>query len=161
LPADNEANNLEVKISPASIVIGLAVVLIVGVFGWLTFGPKPVPPPPPVLTEEAKDNLDHLALEGVHMQAAESMANNRLVEILGGIRNTGNRKVRLVQVNCLFRDYTQKVIKRELVPVVGGATGAAALAPGEAKPFRLPFDDIPEGWDQAMPVLVIAQIQFE
>ena len=39
----------DVKISPASIVIALAMILILGAFGWLTFGPKPVPPPPPVL----------------------------------------------------------------------------------------------------------------
>ncbi len=43
----------DVKISPASIVIALAMILILGVFSWLTFGPKPPPPPPPVLTPEA------------------------------------------------------------------------------------------------------------
>ena len=31
----------DVKISPAGIVIGLAMILIVGAFGWLTFAPKP------------------------------------------------------------------------------------------------------------------------
>jgi hypothetical protein len=35
------------------------------------------------------------------------------------------------------------------------------LAPGETKQFRLPFDDIPENWNQVMPQLVIAQIQFQ
>jgi hypothetical protein len=146
---------MDVKISPTSIVIGLAAVLILGVFGWLTFGPKPAPPPPPVLTEEARDYLEHLTLENVHMQAAESMVNSRLVEILGTIRNNGRRRIRLAEVTCVFRDYNEQVIKRERLPIV-----ADTLEPGQAKPFRLAFDDLADTWNQVMPTLVIAQIQF-
>jgi hypothetical protein len=149
----------DVKISPASIVIGLAGILIVGALGWLTFGPKPAPPPPPVLTEEAKDYLEHLQLDNVHMQAAESMANNRVVEILGAIKNQGSRTVKLAEVTCVFRDYNEKEIKRERLPIVGGTGGP--LGPGDTKSFRLPFDDIPDDWNQVMPTLVIAQIQFQ
>jgi len=158
---DADNNKMEVKISPATIVIGLAIVLILGVFGWLTFGPKAAPPPPPVLSDEARDYLDHLTLEGVRMQASESMANGRLIEILGTIRNNGSRRIKLAEVTCVFRDYGEQVVKRERVPIVGGATGNGSLAPGEAKNFRLPFDDVPENWNQVMPTLVIAQIQFE
>jgi hypothetical protein len=158
---DADSNKLEVKISPASIVIGLAIVLILGVFGWLTFGPKTPPPPPPVLSEEARDYLEHLMLEGVRMQSSESMANGRLIEILGTIRNNGSRRIKLAEVTCVFRDYGEQVVKRERVPIVGGATGAEPLDPGQAKNFRLPFDEIPDTWNQVMPTLVIAQIQFQ
>lgn len=149
----------DVKISPASIVIGLAMILILGVFGWLTFGPKPPPPPPPVLTAEAKQYLNNLALDNVHMQAAESMVNQRLVEILGDITNKGDRTVKLAEVTCVFRDYSGAEVKRERVAIVGQTTGT--LAPGVTKPFRLAFDDLPDTWNQAMPGLVIAQIQFQ
>ncbi len=145
----------DVKISPAGIVIGLAGVLILGVFGWLTFGPKPAAPPPPKLTDEARAYRSNLALSNVHMQAAESYVNSRLVEILGDIGNKGNRAVKLVEVYCVFQDYSGKEILRERVTVVG------ALAPGQTKPFRLPFDTVPDSWNQAMPTLIIAQIQFE
>jgi hypothetical protein len=148
----------DVKISPASIVIALAVILILGAFGWLTFGPKPPPPPPPVLTAEAKQYVNNLALDNVHMQAAESMVNQRVVEILGDISNKGDRVVKLAEVTCIFRDFSGAEIKRERLALVGGTTGA--LAPGATKSFRLPFDDIPEGWNQAIPTLAIAQIQF-
>jgi hypothetical protein len=60
----------DVKISPAGIVIALAGILILGVFGWLTFGPRPAPPPPPVLTAEAKQYLTNLGLTNVRIQAA-------------------------------------------------------------------------------------------
>ena len=34
------------------------------------------------------------------------------------------------------------------------------LKPGETKSFRLPFDDLPQSWNQAMPQLVIAGVKF-
>ena len=81
----------DVKITPASLVIGLAGVLILGISSWLTFGPRPSPPPPPKLTAEARAYLGNLALSNVRMQAAESYVNQRVVEILGEITNNGDR----------------------------------------------------------------------
>jgi hypothetical protein len=146
----------DVKISPASIVIGLAVILIAGVFGYLTFGPRPAPPPPPVLTAEARQYLPSLKLANVHMQASESMVNQRVIEILGDITNNGDRVVKLAEVTCVFRDYYGKELNRERVPII-----AAPLPPGQTRPFRLAFDDIGDTWNQAVPALVIAQIQFK
>ena len=159
--ADN--NKLEVKVSPSNIVIGLAVVLILGVFGWLTFGLEdPAARAAGPLPTQARDYLENLTLEDVRMQASESMANGRLI---GNPRhhpgNHGTRKVKLAEVTCVFRDYGEQVVKRELVPIVGGATGSGVLYPGQARNFRLPFDNIPESWNQVMPTMVIAQIQFE
>lgn len=145
----------DVKISPATIVIALAGILILGAFGWLTFGPKPVPQPPPVLTAEAKEYLPNLGLEQVHMQESESMTDQRVVEILGNIVNHGTRNVKLAEVTCIFRDFSNREMKRERVPIVLG------LAPGQSKPFRLPFDDVARTWNTGLPSLVIAQIQFE
>ena len=65
----------------------------------------------------------------------------------------------MAEVTCVFRNYAGQEIARERALVVGGRGGP--LAPGETKAFRLPFDTIPETWNQAMPALVIAQIQFE
>jgi hypothetical protein len=133
-------------------------ILILGAFGWLTFGPKPPPPPPPVLTDEAKQYLNSLALSNVHMQASESIVNQRVVEILGDITNKGNRTVRLAEVTCVFTDYNGREMKRERVAIIGQNTGP--LAPGATKPFRLAFDDLADEWNQVLPGLVIAQIQF-
>jgi hypothetical protein len=147
----------DVKISPASIVIALAMILILGAFGWLTFAPKPPPPPAPVLTPEAREYLNNLALSNVTMQAAESMVNQRVIEILGDIANKGDRTIKLAEVTCVFRDYNGAEVKRERVPIVGSSS---PLAPGASKHFRLAFDDVPDSWNQALPTLVIAQIQF-
>jgi hypothetical protein len=152
----------DVKISPASIVIALAMILILGAFGWLTFGPKPAAPPPPVLTAEAEAYRVNLGFSNVQMQAAESMVNQRVVEILGDITNKGNRGVKLAEVTCVFNDYSGAEVKRERVAIIGGAVLGAKgdLAPGATKHFRLAFDDVPESWNQALPSLHVAQIQF-
>jgi hypothetical protein len=34
------------------------------------------------------------------------------------------------------------------------------LKPHETRAFRLPFDDLPEGWNQTVPGMVIAGIAF-
>jgi hypothetical protein len=142
----------------APIVIGIVAVLVAGgAAAYLTFGPKPAPPPAPVLTQEAKDYLVNLKLSDVGLQAAESYINSSLVEVLGKVGNVGNRGVKLVQVNCVFRNVYGQPIHRELATVVG----KGGLKPGETKPFRLAFENPPQGWNQAMPDLVIAQIQFE
>jgi hypothetical protein len=148
----------DVKISPASIVIGLALILIVGAFSWLTFSPKPAERHP-VLTDEAKAYLPNLQFGNVHIQASESMVNQRLVEILGDITNKGGRNVKLAEVTCIFRDYAGKELQRENVALIGQTNGP--LPPGATKPFRLAFDDLAEGWNQSYPTFVIAQIQFQ
>jgi hypothetical protein len=151
----------DVKVSPAGIVIALAMILILGVFSWLTFGTKPEQPKPPVLTEEAKQYIreNDLDISNVRIQAAESMINQRVVEILGDIANKGSRTVKLAEVTCVFKDYYGKELQRERVPIIGQTTGP--LAPGAKKPFRLAFDDLADTWNQAYPDFVIAQIQFK
>jgi hypothetical protein len=146
----------DVKISPAGIVIGLAAILIFGAFGWLTFGPKPAPPPPAVLTKEARDYLPNLGLSNVHMQSSENYVNARVIEILGDITNKGTKTLKLAQVICVFRDYAGQEIARESASVVRDT-----LAPTQTRSFRLPFDTIPDSWNQQVPTLIIAQIQFE
>jgi hypothetical protein len=141
------------------LIIGAVAVLVIGgAVAYLTFGPQPPPPAPPVLTQEAKNYLPNLKLSDVGLQAAESYINSSLVEVLGKITNVGQRDVKLVQVNCVFRNVYGQQIKRELATVVGKGSG---LKRGETKPFRLAFENPPQGWNQAMPDLVIAQIQFE
>jgi hypothetical protein len=147
-----------ITISTPVVIAVVALLLVGGAAAYLTFGPKPAPPPRPVLTQEAKDYLPNLKLSDVGLQAAESYINSSLVEILGKIGNNGNRVVKLVQVNCVFQDVYGREIRRELATVVG-KTGP--LKPGETKPFRLAFENPPPGWNQAIPALVIAQIQFE
>jgi hypothetical protein len=137
-------------------------VLALGVAGfwYLDRSSKQPPPPRPPLTEEARAYVreQKLKLSDVGLKAHENYMHQSVVEITGNIGNAGERTLKTVELNCVFYDADGLVVLRERVPIVSARIGS--LAPGETKPFRLPFDNIPEAWNQAMPQLVIAGITF-
>ncbi len=156
---DAKKEDRKVEISPALIVVALAVIAGAALFAWLTFGPKPAGPAGPVLTPEAKAYLPNLKLSDVEPQTSESYIQKSLFEIMGKITNTGPKTISDAQVTCVFRDYSGREIKRELAAVVGARGGS--LGPNVTKPFRLAFDDVPDEWNHQMPDFVIAQIRFQ
>jgi hypothetical protein len=161
LAADNRNTKTEeTKLAiPVPLVVG-AVVVALGLGAWALYDywERKHPPPPPVLTAEAKQYVHSLQLSEVEMKAAESYMKQKVVEITGKVANAGDRAVNVVEINCVFRDAYGQVVLRERVAVVGRRTGT--LTPGDKKTFRLAFDNIPESWNQALPDLVIAQITF-
>jgi hypothetical protein len=166
-----EANKTAVPEKRAAIppvAIVAVVALAAGAAGFLYLNhaanqPAPVPPP---LTGPARDYVKYLRFasadgrnpESPKMEAHESYLKQSVVEITGNIQNTGDRVLDLVEINCVFYDPYRQVVLRERVPIVSKKMGK--LAPGETKPFRLAFDSVPESWDQAMPSMVIARIDF-
>jgi len=147
------------SIPPAVIAICVVLALGVGGFFYLDRASKKPPPPPPPLTGEARAYVKNLKLTGVEMKAHESYLKQSVVELVGNIGNTGDRTLKTVELNCVFYDAYGQVVLRKRVAIVSPKGGSAA--PGDTKPFRMPFDDIPESWNQAMPQLVIAGITFE
>ena len=110
------------------------------------------------LTAEARAYTRNLQLSDVEMKASENYFQQTVVEISGKIANAGERPLDTVEIYCVFRDpYGQLVLRRRLAIV---STRMGGLKPGETKSFRLPFDDLPASWNQAMPQLVIAGVKF-
>ncbi|HXN45667.1 MAG TPA: FxLYD domain-containing protein [Bryobacteraceae bacterium] len=145
---------------PTTIVIALVVAAAVAVAVLvLTRGGAPQEPAP-VLTPEARAyvHAGYLGLSEVNMSAKQNFAGQTLVEVTGKITNTGNRMLKQIDLNCVFRDPSGRVVLRDRVSIVKERLGG--LKPGETKDFRLPFDTIPESWNQVLPELVIAQITF-
>jgi hypothetical protein len=121
---------------------------------WFVNRPQPTAQGAP-LSADAKAYVRNLQLTEVTMKATESYVGQTVTEIEGKITNAGARTVRYTDVYCVFYNSYGAVILRERVPIV--VTG---LKPGETRTFRLPFDDIPGGWNNQMPQLVIARIEF-
>ena len=140
-------------------VIGLVLVLGLGGFLYLDHTAKKPPPAPPPLTGEARAYARNLKLTNVEMKAHESYLKQSVVEIVGNIQNVGDRIVKTVEIKCVFYDAYGQVVLRERVAIVSPKIGA--VSPGEIKPFRLAFDNVPEGWNQVMPQLVMAGIEFQ
>ena len=149
-----------VSVPPALVVIGVFLALGVAGILYLNYKAKQPPPELPPLTGDARDYVraGHLPISEVQMAAHESYLKQQVVEITGKIGNTGNRVIETAEIYCVFYDAYGQVILRERVPIVSKKMGK--LAPGETKDFRLPFDNIPESWNQALPQIVIARIEF-
>ena len=110
------------------------------------------------LTPDAKAYVRNLKLDDVTMKATASYIGQDVVEIEGKIGNAGDRPLNTVEIYCVFRDTYGQLVLRKRVSIVSPRMGG--LKPGETKSFRLPFDEIPESWNHAMPQLVIAGIKF-
>ena|ERR1700733_13371788 len=135
------------------ITLAIALALIGGLL-WFVNRPHAASAAAP-LSADAKAYVRNLQLTDVSLKATESYVGQTVTEIQGKIANTGSRTVQHADVYCVFYNSYGEVILRERVPIV--VTG---LKPGETRAFRLPFDDIPGGWNNQMPQLVIARIEF-
>lgn len=149
----------KIAIPPFAVVMGALVVAGAAGFWYLDRASQQPAPPPPPLTAEARTYVSHLKLSDVDMSAHEDYFRQRVVEITGKIQNAGSRKLKLVEINCVFYDPYGQVVLRQRTPIVRGKAGG--LAAGDTRPFRLPFDTIPESWNNVMPQMVIARIDFE
>ena len=137
-----------------AIVIALLIPIIAG--GWWYLDRESArPPAKPVLTPDAKAYTKNLKLGGVDMKATANYTGAPLIEITGQITNAGDKPLSRVDLTCVFYDVSGQVVLREVVPIV-----KTTMRPGETKPFRLPFEGIPDSWNKALPQLVIAQIVF-
>ena len=139
-----------------TLVIVTAVALaIAGVWAFVATRPREAPQPP-AITADAKAYVKNLKLSGVGMKATANYAGGTVVEILGNNTNAGDRTLDRVELNCIFFDSAGLVVLRERVAIV-----RSTLKTGETRAVRLPFEGIPESWNQSMPQLVIAHIAFE
>ncbi len=148
------------SIPPVAIVIGLVLLAGAAGFWYLNRAAQRPPAPLPPLTGDARQYVrdGHLPISEVAMEAHESYLKQQVVEITGKIGNTGNRVIDTAEIYCVFYDSYNQVVLRQRVPIVSKKMGG--LSPGETKQFRLPFDTIPDGWNQALPQIVIARIEF-
>ena len=139
--------------------IGIAVFLLGGaLFAYLQFAPRPAAKQIP-LSAEAKSYVGNLRLSDVSMKATQNYALQTVVEIEGKIGNAGDRPLEAVEIYCIFYDSYGQMVFRPRVAIV--TTKMGGLKPGETKAFRLPFDEIPHSWNQTMPQMVIAGVQFQ
>lgn len=142
------------KVSVALVVVMMIALAAIG--GWWYWAGKPrTAAARPALTPDAKAYVRNLKLGEVDMKATQNYAGGTVVEITGRITNAGEKPLDRVELNCVFYDPYGQVVLRERVPIV-----RSTIKPGETRSFRLPFEGIPGSWNQSLPQLVIAHIQF-
>ncbi|MBV9612067.1 MAG: hypothetical protein JO091_06320 [Acidobacteriaceae bacterium] len=141
----------------APLIIGA--VVVVALLAALIYLNRPAPQRTETrASAEAKAYLPNLELSSVSMKATENFMKQQVVEIEGNLANKGPRALQSVDVYCLFYGVDGHEIHRERVPII--VSKGAPLKSGETRRFRMPFDTLPDTWNQALPRMVIAQITF-
>ncbi|MBL8179128.1 MAG: hypothetical protein JNK48_30915 [Bryobacterales bacterium] len=152
------ANKQSKSLLSLPVVLAAALAIAIGAGVWyLERGPAPEAKGP-VLTADAKGYVKNLKLSDVEMKKTDAAMNISVVEIVGAIKNDGDRALKSVLLTCIFYDPYGQVVLKDRVEIVRAKTGG--IQPGETKPFRLAFDTLPASWNQSMPQLVIAEIVF-
>ena len=145
------------KLPVVPIAVGILAGLVIA--GGLVYLSQPAPSRQNApVSQEAKTYVPHLRLSDVTMQATENFVKQRVVEVQGKISNDGPRALKSVEIYCLFSGVDGREIHRERVPILQAK--GKPLQSHETRDFRLPFDTLPDGWNQAVPRMVIAQITF-
>jgi hypothetical protein len=170
-----EEKKKRLTVPPVAIVIGLVLVVGLAGFWYLDRVSRQGPAGPAPLTGPARAYVKYLKFvaadgqtpESPQMESHESYLKQSIVELTGNILNAGDRVLNTVEITWIFREpgsvmpdgrLYQETIWRERTFVVTKKTGG--LAPGQVRPFRVAFDNVPDSWNQAMPQPVIAAIEF-
>ena len=156
MPAPATSSLLKKPIGPLIVAGVIVVIAIIAGLIYLNRPAKKAQQAP--VSPEAKAYVRNLALSDVSMKASENFMRQQVVEIEGNIANNGPRALQSVEVYCLFSGVDGREVYRERVAIV--RSSMAPLKPNEVRLFRLPFDGLPDGWNQGMPKMVIAQITF-
>ncbi len=143
-----------VNLSAPVVVVLMVAIAALGAFWYFASRPR-TPETAKPTSAEAKAYTKNLRLSDVNMKASVSYAGGDLVEITGKVQNAGDRAVERAELTCVFYDPYGNIVARERVPII-----RRKLSPGETREFRLPFEGIGSAWNQAMPTMVIANIDF-
>ncbi len=142
-----------------SVLITVCIVVVLALASAAIYLRRPVNKPAEGghASAEARAYLPNLRLSDVTMQATDNFMKQQVVEVQGKITNKGPVTLKRVEVYCVFYGMDNREIHREPLAIV---SPSGPLNPGQTRAFRLPFDTVPEGWNQVIPSLVIAQIDF-
>ncbi|MGH9583651.1 MAG: DUF2393 family protein [Bryobacteraceae bacterium] len=154
--AASDRKRLRIPVVPSVVIAAV----IAGLIFWFAYMSRPAPRPeemqPPSSAEQTY--APHIFFSGLAMTAAENLMRQRVVEVRGDIANHGPRAITSVSVDCTFSSIQGNQVYRERQFAFASKTNP--LKPGETRPFRLAFDQLPDNWDQALPRLTVARIVF-
>jgi len=155
----------------APLAIAAAIVISV-LIGMLVFYARVKNSSPVTPVSTASDPYAvNLPISNLAMSESSSLSGGRVTYLDGHIANHGNRTVRGIAVQVLFRDAAHEVagnetqslrIIRTRVPYIDlEPVSASPLKPGDAEDFRLVFDApaVPDQWDGAYPEIRIIHVE--
>jgi hypothetical protein len=159
--AINNASPEAMAENRSAILIGGAIVVVVGIFLLWAFAPsaedKSTSAP---LTEVSDPATVQSSLQLTHLSIAtsENFARQKIYVITGYLKNVSDKPVRMAELKMAFTDfngktildYSQKVLERNQKP----------LAPGVQFRFEVRQENLPRGWNYRVPITEVAKIGY-
>jgi hypothetical protein len=113
----------------------------------------------------------NLTLSDLKMSAAENFVGSTVTYLDGALTNAGDKTVTHALVHVAFKDSLGQLAQAEDVPLRVLRTdgpypeavdlGAAPLAPGQSKPFRLTFEHVTADWNHEYPQLQVTHVSVK
>jgi len=111
----------------------------------------------------------NLTISQLAMSESANLAGGKSTYLDGRMANQGSRTVTGITVQVLFRDPAHEVAWNVTQPLTLIRTrepyvdvepvSAAPIKPGDARDFRLIFDNVPKDWDGAFPDVRIIHVE--
>ena len=151
--------------------VACAIVLAVGgglvlIFSW---GKGPAQATP--VSAPTDPYAANLAIGKLEMSQSSTMSGGNITYLDGHIANQGDRVVKGITVQVLFRNVVHEVVQNETQPLMLIRTrdpyvdvepvSAAPLKAGDAQDFRLIFDTVANDWDGAYPEIRVLHVNFQ
>ena len=132
--------------------IAIAVAALAGCGG----SPKQAAKSAPTAQEEAY--LQNIQITPGRVEAAKNFLNHTVTTVHGTLANNGRKTVLYVEISLTFSDIEGKPIEQKTAAPVSGNT--LPLKPGETRPFKVSFDQVPAMWNQAVPRMAPVRVKL-
>ena len=149
--------------------VAAAIVLAVVAGLVLVYGRGKNQPQATPINAAADPYAANLVIGNLAMSESGNLVGSKVTYIDGHIANAGNRTVRAITVQVLFRNVVHEVAQNETLPLKIIRTrvpyidveplSASPLKPGAAADFRLVFDTVDQSWDGAYPEIRIIRVE--
>jgi len=147
-----------------TVIIGVVVALAIGLSLWVLFhvpGQKPLLFQGTValkMTPAEQAYLKNVKVEKIALSRAENFIHQEVTTLSGEVVNDGPTKIVMLSLTVEFADSMDQIALRETRSVLGAP--AAALAPGERRPFEISFDHVPASWNMQQPFVSATYLQL-
>lgn len=153
------------KVSPLTISLSLAVVVVILLSFWLLFesrqsrrfsaGQGTVGMN---MNSAEQAYVSKLEIGKIEMSRAENFLHQEVTTLSGELYNAGSQPILGLSLTTEFVDDMNQIVLRETRLVLGGPK--TTLAPGERRPFEISFENVPESWNRQTPAIRISHLEL-
>ena len=145
---------------PATIALGLALVVTVAILLAWSVSPGVVPAVPPELTEVTDKSEIEKLIEMSHLGILTSTnyLGHRIYTVRATLKNISPSPIHMVEVKMTFRDEQKRSIQEDVRPAF--EPKRPPLEPGTEYRFEIPFENPPKTWDYHVPDTEVVRVGY-